>query len=123
MNRQEAIKYLDQHRHLNPCGRKVLEESNEAIDMAIDALNHQTVFEQIKWERDVALQTLEEHGIMCKCKYQGQIDSFCGEQFCECEAYAESIGCEYQEFDYNPDGRINIVICGLIGEKESEVKE
>ena len=63
MTRQEAIKYLDKHRHLNPCGRKVLEESNEAIDMAIDALNHQTVFEQIKWERDVALQTLEEHGI------------------------------------------------------------
>lgn len=38
MNRQEAIKYLEQHRHSNPCGRKVLEESNEAIDMAIKAL-------------------------------------------------------------------------------------
>lgn len=54
---------------------------------------------------------------MSKCKYQGQIDISCGEQFCECGAYAESIDCEYQEFDYNPDGGINIVTCGLIGEK------
>ena len=38
MTREEAIKYLEQHKHSNPCGRKVLEESNEAIDMAIEAL-------------------------------------------------------------------------------------
>ena len=38
MNKQEAIKYLEQHKHLNPDGRKVLEESNEAIDMAVEAL-------------------------------------------------------------------------------------
>ena len=43
MNRQEAIKYLDQHRYLNTCGRKSLEESNEAIDMAIEALSADAV--------------------------------------------------------------------------------
>lgn len=41
MTREEAIKYLEQHRYSNPCGRKVLEESNEAIDMAIEALNRE----------------------------------------------------------------------------------
>ena len=35
----------------------------EAIDMAIEALRHDVIFEQIKWERDTALQTLEEHSI------------------------------------------------------------
>lgn len=34
-----------------------------AFRMAIKALQHDVIFEQIKWERDVALQTLEEHGI------------------------------------------------------------
>lgn len=60
MNRQEAIFYIEElQKTYASMDRKVI----EAIDMAIDALNHQTVFEQIKWERDVALQTLEEHGI------------------------------------------------------------
>lgn len=38
MNKQEAIKYLEQHKYSNTCGQKSLEESNEAIDMAIEAL-------------------------------------------------------------------------------------
>lgn len=42
MTREEAIKYLEQHRHSNPCGRKVLEESNEAIDMAIESLKNKS---------------------------------------------------------------------------------
>lgn len=59
------------------------------------------------------LHEREEQEDKSVCKYQGQIDG-CGEQFCECEAYAESISCEYQEFDYNPDGGINTVTCGMI---------
>lgn len=56
---------------------------------------------------------------MNKCKYQGRdVGLGCVEY--ECEAYAENIGCEYQEFDYNPDGRINIVMCGLVGERIEE---
>lgn len=39
MNKQEAIKYLEQHKYSNTCGQKSLEESNEAIDMAIEALS------------------------------------------------------------------------------------
>lgn len=53
---------------------------------------------------------------MSKCKYQGRdVGLGCVEY--ECEAYAKSIGCEHQEFDYNPDGRINLVICRLVGER------
>lgn len=65
MNRQEAIEILT-GRYLIPVedgADEHAERVNNALDMAIDALNHQTVFEQIKWERDMALQTLEEHGI------------------------------------------------------------
>lgn len=36
---------------------------NEPIDMAIEALHQKGAYEQTKWERDMALQTLEEHGI------------------------------------------------------------
>lgn len=52
---------------------------------------------------------------MSKCKYQGR-DVGLGRVEYECEAYADNIGCKYQEFDYNPDVRINIVMCGLVGE-------
>ena len=53
---------------------------------------------------------------MSKCKYQGRdVGLGCIEY--ECEAYAESIGCDYQKFDYNPDGRINLVICSLTSEE------
>lgn len=41
MTREEAIKYLEQHKYANTCGQKSLEESNEAIDMAIEALSKQ----------------------------------------------------------------------------------
>ena len=65
MNRQEAIEILTglYRVPVENGADKFASEINKAIDMAIDALNHQTVFDQIKWERDVALQTLEEHGI------------------------------------------------------------
>lgn len=53
---------------------------------------------------------------MSKCKYQERTDIDC----VECGAYVENIGCEYQEFDYNPDGLINIVMCGLVGERISD---
>ena len=39
MNKQEAIKYLEQHKYFDTCGQKSLEESNKAIDMAIEALS------------------------------------------------------------------------------------
>lgn len=38
MTREEAIRYLEQHKYPNTCGQKSLSESNEAIDMAIEAL-------------------------------------------------------------------------------------
>lgn len=38
MTREEAIRYLEQHKYPNTCGQKSLMESNEAIDMAIEAL-------------------------------------------------------------------------------------
>lgn len=67
MNRQEAIALIRElSNYADSLSEKLIAtrpEIDEAVEMAIDALNHQTVFEQIKWERDVALQTLEEHGI------------------------------------------------------------
>lgn len=38
MTRQEAIRYLEQYKYFDTCGQKSLEESNEAIDIAIKAL-------------------------------------------------------------------------------------
>ena len=43
MTREEAIKYLEQHKYANTCGQKSLEESNEAIDMAIEALQTEPI--------------------------------------------------------------------------------
>ncbi len=59
MRVEEAIKILEyQHDNGN------MEEAvRQALAMAIEALRHDVIFEQIKWERDVALDTLEEHGI------------------------------------------------------------
>ena len=58
MKREEAIKWFIRMKETPfvplPQGAK------EAIDMALSALS---VLEQIRWERDVALATLEEHGI------------------------------------------------------------
>ena len=60
MTRDEAIKRLEVHKKfMDSRGVK----TKEAIDMAIEALRHDVIFEQIKWERDTALQTLEEHSI------------------------------------------------------------
>ena len=43
MTREEAIRYLEQHKYQNTCGQKSLMESNEAIDMAIEALSADAV--------------------------------------------------------------------------------
>ncbi len=57
MTREEAIKYLELHKYANTCGHKSLEESNEAIDMAIEALQWQDrILTQIE---DIMLK---EHG-------------------------------------------------------------
>lgn len=66
MNRQEAIKYLEQHKYFDTCGHKSLEESNEAIDMAIEALSAEKtgwipVSERLP-EDGVAVLTTTENG-------------------------------------------------------------
>ena len=63
MTREEAIKILKAIRVYECYPKSASEETKEAIDMAIEALRHDVIFEQIKWERDTALQTLEEHSI------------------------------------------------------------
>ena len=63
MTREEAIKSLKAIRVYECYPKSASEETKEAIDMAIEALRHDVIFEQIKWERDTALQTLEEHSI------------------------------------------------------------
>lgn len=55
---------------------------------------------------------------MKKCKWRGYSDVAGGETFCECEAYFRGISCEFQEFDYNRDGSINIVKCGFLTQGE-----
>lgn len=59
MKREEAIQVL-QTALTSPF---IYGEYADAIEMAIKAIRHDVIFEQIKWERDVALDTLEEHGI------------------------------------------------------------
>ena len=57
MTRDEAIQILRKlyNEIQNPVNGEL-----SAIDMAISALS---VLDQIRWERDIALETLEEHGI------------------------------------------------------------
>lgn len=64
MNRAEAIEILKTWReNMANHGVPDFGEKYKALGMAIEALQKQTVYEQVKWERDMALQTLEEHGI------------------------------------------------------------
>lgn len=72
MTREEAIERLKQNKAAAKFYAGMVQNTNaienelkdiEAIDMAIEALRHDVIFEQIKWERDTALQTLEEHSI------------------------------------------------------------
>ena len=69
MNREEAIQVL-QTALTSPF---IYGEYADAIEMAIKAIRHDVIFEQIKWERDVALDTLEEHGIGLGQKAQDEI--------------------------------------------------
>ncbi len=68
MTREEATAVLKEMHdsfdriHENTNGNIGYEQMT-ALDIAIEAIRHDVIFEQIKWERDVALQTLEEHGI------------------------------------------------------------
>ena len=60
MTEQEAINEL---RKVRPRGVIIPQKQAEAIDMAIESLKKQSIFEQIKWERDVVLEQLEEIGV------------------------------------------------------------
>lgn len=68
MTREEAIKLLE---HISIAYTPTdaygdyddPQPYEEAIDMAIEAIRHDVIFEQIKWERDVAMVQLEEYGI------------------------------------------------------------
>lgn len=60
MTEQKAIETLEYIRYCNDykgCAESI------ALDMAVESLKKQSVFEQIKWERDVALEQLEEIGV------------------------------------------------------------
>ena len=65
MTREEAIQLLCVEKSIiiEVDGNKGAEKMIQAYDMATEALRHDAIFEQIKWERAVALKTLEEHGI------------------------------------------------------------
>lgn len=60
MTEQEAIKIIDCNRPYEAIIRKA---EKEAFDMAIKSLEKQSIYEQIKWERDVALDQLESIGV------------------------------------------------------------
>lgn len=69
MTREEAIWYVNHTFEIikeELCNNGRFDEAKKfeiAQNMAIEAIKKQTVYEQVKWERDMALQTLEEHGI------------------------------------------------------------
>ena len=64
MNKADAAEILQKYVFADEeCIAQDMKDYNEALKMAIEALSAEAIFEQIKWERDVALQTLEEHGI------------------------------------------------------------
>jgi hypothetical protein len=70
MTREEAIQMLRLY-EVNEIGEGELKtwyhgidkDIREALDMAIEAIRHDVIFEQIKWERDVAIAQLEEYDI------------------------------------------------------------
>lgn len=71
MTREEAIKWVKLMHDLYPSDTV----ATEALDMAIEALHQKGAYEQTKWERDMALQTLEEHGIGLGQKHEPSIDA------------------------------------------------
>lgn len=111
MTKEEAITIID-NLHLIGCGRNQHEDDlriNVALDLAIEAIRHDVIFEQIKWERDVALQTLEEHGIGL-----GQ----------KCDAEVVSADAVQGEWIFNPTDAIDLMFakpkCSRCGFESSD---
>lgn len=75
MTREEAITYLKVIWNRYKAEYEIERETLDAYHMAIEALRHDVIFEQIKWERDVALDTLEKHGIGLGQKYEPSTDA------------------------------------------------
>ena len=70
MTREEAIKILKAIRVYECYPKSASEETKEALDMAIEALQAEptkavppSLADVYKWERDIALSQLEEYGI------------------------------------------------------------
>lgn len=65
MTKEEAIKHIDAMIINSKIVRGIVPDEYDikALTMAIEALEKVSVYEQIKWERDEALATLESHGI------------------------------------------------------------
>ena len=89
MTREEAIKWL-QTALTAPF---IYGEYAEAIDMAINAL---AVCQQYKWERDVAIEQLEEYGIGFAEKKRDMVEVV---RCKECKNRARYAVCDYLEED------------------------
>ena len=65
LTKEEAIKHIDAMIINSKIVRGIVPDEYDikALTMAIEALEKVSVYEQIKWERDEALATLESHGI------------------------------------------------------------
>lgn len=63
MTYKEAIRRIKDHKRIHFQNEERAIKITEALDMAIDALEKQSIYRQIKWERDVAIDQLKEIGL------------------------------------------------------------
>lgn len=103
MDREEAIKALKDNRPTS--GYVIL---NEAIDTAIEALKEP--FEQIKWERDMALDTLKQHGIgLGQNPKRGEWKAFTRSQFMGLDEFSEPIYRDGKIYHCSNCGRRTVI--------------
>lgn len=102
MTREEAIRCLSVHSSTNGSGLCTDKQHYEAKQMAIKALEQEPckdavsrgVFEQVMWERDVAIDQLKELGYgfgeKPKTGHWIEKDGFDGDVYYDCSACGES---------------------------------
>ena len=113
MNSEEAIKHLENDWYIALNDDLVVNSSykmefSKALEIAIEALKEP--FEQIKWERDMALDTLKQHGIgLGQNPKRGEWKAFTRSQFMGLDEFSEPIYRDGKIYHCSNCGRRTVI--------------